>query len=123
MRWNTFMVRARNTLRAGGVQVVPAETTEALLDSMSLSSDKLHFANNDEEKCYFAKAWASWLFAAAQEPTWGRALEDEVTTSRIRNRSRSPRRPIGAGSSDYVAPFMHTAPPGYAAAASGYAPG
>jgi hypothetical protein len=77
-RWDTFMARARNTLRRAGVQVVPAEIAdEVFLNKLHLSSDGHHILNMDNEKEIFAKSWASWLLAAGADPNFGRAITDE----------------------------------------------
>jgi len=76
--WDTYMARARNTLRNAGLQVVPSETVDFVMNQMTLSSDEFHIANVDAEKEVFAKAWATCLYAAAADPTWGRAITGEI---------------------------------------------
>jgi hypothetical protein len=99
-RYDRMCMRARNVLRNAGVQVVPTETAAYIFNQMSLSRDALHFANVDNEKELFAKAWAAWLYACATDNTWGRAIEDEDSLPQennfggaqvgARTRSRSP---------------------------------
>lgn len=79
--WDNYMERARNTLRKAGVQVVPAETIAYVMQQITLSNDELHIANLDHEKEAFAKAWAACLYAAASDPTWGRAVTDDGAPS------------------------------------------
>jgi len=110
--WDTYMERARNTLRTAGLQVVPAETVNFVMNQMTLSNDGMHIGNMEHEKSTFAKAWATCLMAAASDPTWGRALEGEArqveaesneaagavalamqrAKRKLEGRSRSPRR-------------------------------
>jgi len=74
--WDIYMERARNTLRKAGVQVVPAETIEFVMQQITLSNDEMHIANIEHEKTAFAKAWVTCLYASASDPTWGRAPTD-----------------------------------------------
>lgn len=91
-RWDAFVAHARNTLRNAGVQVVPKEMVDHLFESMELSCDHFHIANIDSDKENFAKAWASWLVAAAGDPQFGRALTNEPPLEAAVERERSPRR-------------------------------
>lgn len=76
--WDTYMAHARNTLRNAGLQVVPVETVDFVMRQLTLSTDEFHIANVDAEKEVFAKAWATCLYAAAADPTWGRAITGEI---------------------------------------------
>lgn len=70
-RWDAYCEHARNTLRTAGVKVVPGETIAFVMNQMSLAKDEVHISNNEHEKEIFAKAWATCLYAAASDPTWG----------------------------------------------------
>lgn len=71
------MAHARNILRNAGLQVVPIETAEFVMNQMTLSSDEMHFSNIEAEKVIFAKAWATCLYAAAADPNFGREITGE----------------------------------------------
>lgn len=101
-RWDSFIARARNTLRRAGIQVVPSESVDDLFETLELSCDHYHIANIDSDKENFAKAWASWLLAAGSDPNFGRTLTNEAlhelaaaTPSASVERERSPRRVFG----------------------------
>lgn len=91
--WDNFMARARNTLRKAGVAVVPIETAGPALEQMTLSTDGLHIANDEDQKDKFAKAWSAWLYAASADPTFGRTVTEEASAPATswRARSRSPK--------------------------------
>lgn len=107
--WDEYMARARAVLEAAGACVLSERTTDEALKGMTLSSDKLHFANDPGEKEHFAKLWAQWLNqyaglrikgqpSAAMVPQEapassevGAACKSELLGDRGRSRSRSPR--------------------------------
>lgn len=95
-RWDAYCEHARNTLRTAGVKVVPKETVEFVMNQMTMSKDMVHIANVEHEKEIFAKAWATCLYAAASDPTWGLTVTGpqagifEVRGGGARARSRSP---------------------------------
>jgi len=111
-RWDYYLEHARNTLRKAGVQVVPSETAAFVFKQMTLSSDREHITDKANVKEVFAKAWATCLYAAASDPTWGREITAEsvdltfastgvsskdegaaeTNPSGVRARSRSPAR-------------------------------
>merc|ERR1712080_707286 len=77
-RYDTYLEHARNTLRRAGVQVVPSETTAFVFKQMTLTSDRQHIAHKASEMEVFAKAWATCLYAAASDSTWGRTVTEEL---------------------------------------------
>jgi len=89
-RWDSYMAHARNTLRKSGIQVVPSETATFVFQQLTLANDEAHIANLDHEKEAFAKAWATCLYAAAADPTWGTAVADEPNSMEIRFAEGSP---------------------------------
>lgn len=95
-RYDAYLEHARNTLRAAGIQVVPEETVAFVMNQMTLSKDETHILNNEHEKEIFAKGWATCLYAAASDPTWGLAITAErdekifEVPKSLRDRSRSP---------------------------------
>merc|ERR1719162_1319815 len=74
------MEMARNTLREAGIQVVPRETVNWVMDQLKLAKDGMSIScdHTDEEgNSIFAKSWVACIHAAASDPAWGR-LPDSV---------------------------------------------
>lgn len=74
-QWDVYMERARNTLREAGIQVVPRETVNWVMDQMQLANDGMSISNIETDKVKFSEAWCACLHAAATDPTWGRGAD------------------------------------------------
>jgi len=95
-QWDTYMEKARQTLRDSGVQVVPRETVNWVMNQMKLSNDGMSISNINEDKEIFSKCWSACLHAAATEPSWGLA-PDAAATEEVAGWASSASQAAGPG--------------------------
>merc|ERR1711912_99741 len=79
--WDNYMELARNELRQAGLQVVPKETVDWVMDQLRLARDGISISNIDEHKVIFAQSIAACVRAAATDPTWGRDAPVDISTA------------------------------------------
>lgn len=129
-RWDVFVERASNTIRRAGVQVVPRDTANAVMERMELAEDGVHFAHNDTFKQYFAQAWKDWLLIAAQDKTFGRTISEDPEEEKLQGKLadmvwKMPQAPVtsAASSSSREHSGRSRSPPRTAARAPFFFPG